>query len=76
MKRCLEHKDTGSRKTVNVEGEAKSVNDFGSETQRRAALTASVSPDAVRFVPPQVKRKNAEEKMSYSSVGPKNHFLI
>jgi hypothetical protein len=46
-----------SRKIINMEGKAISVNEGGSAAQRRTALTVSVSPDAVRFVPPQVRKK-------------------
>ncbi len=44
-------------------GEAKNsagrpVSEFGTEEQRRSAATHTVSPDAIRFTPPQVARKD------------------
>lgn len=60
MKRSFDDKEKQppSRKIVNVDGQPKSVNQVGSDAQRRAALTASVSPDAIRFTPPQVGKKS------------------
>ena len=45
-------------KTIkSIDGARKTVAEFGSEQQIRAGATAQVSPDATRFVPPQVARK-------------------
>ena len=39
-----------------IEGTAKSVSEFGTAVQQRAAATAEVSPDALRFPPSQVRK--------------------
>lgn len=49
---------SGDPKTIrSVDGTRKTVAEFGSKEQIRAGITAQVSPDSTRFVPPQVGRK-------------------
>jgi hypothetical protein len=59
MKRPREEPRNVESKSVKVgeNGESRSVAEVGTPQQQRAAATASISPDAVRFVPPQVARK-------------------
>jgi hypothetical protein len=58
MKRSLEqgaHPDEAKTfKTINEE--KKNVSEAGSDQQRRAAATKQVSPDALRFTPPQLRK--------------------
>ena len=63
MKRTREVERSLESKTVKVgqDGEARSIAEAGTVEQQKAAATAAVSPDAVRFVPPQVaRRKNLQ----------------
>ncbi len=57
---------TSSRKDVDTktirggnksQPDRKPVSEYGTADQRRSAATATVSPDAIRFTPPQVARK-------------------
>ena len=47
-------------KTVrSANGSPRPVGEYGSEQQIRTAATATVSPDAVRFIPRQVRKSNS-----------------
>ena len=60
-KRKLNNSVQESPKLIKGEAEARmSVGKHGTEEQRRAAATASVSPDATRFIPRQVRVKNQD----------------
>jgi hypothetical protein len=51
--------ESGESKAIRGTGspdQRKPVGDYGTNEQQRNAATASVSPDAIRFVPPQVLR--------------------
>lgn len=61
QKRGRAEKDAVESKAIRSGGKSeamkKPVSEFGTEAQRRAGATQLVSPDAVRFIPPQVIRK-------------------